>query len=83
MSNNTVILDGKSLTIQDIVNVARKGFKIELDPRAKRLVSECAQSVLDWVKEGRVVYGITTGFGDLASVVIPAMRAASFRKIFL
>ena len=83
MSNNTVILDGKSLTIQDIVNVARKGFKIELDPEAKRLVSECARSVLDWVKEGRVVYGITTGFGDLASVVIPRDKSRQLQENLL
>ena len=39
MSNNTVILDGKSLTIQDIVNVARKGFKIERHAYVLKLLS--------------------------------------------
>ena len=30
MSQKTVILDGQSLTIQDIVNVARNGYQVEL-----------------------------------------------------
>ena len=34
MSLNTVVLDGKSLTINDIVNVARNGYKVEIDPGA-------------------------------------------------
>ena len=83
MSLNTVVLDGKSLTINDIVNVARNGYKVEIDPGAKKAIAECADSVKEWVNEGRVVYGVTTGFGDLASVVIPGIRAASSRKTCL
>jgi len=83
MERNTVILDGQSLTIQDIVNVARKGYKVELAPDAKREVSECAASVIDWVNEGRVVYGITTGFGDLATVVIPRDKSRQLQENLL
>ena len=83
MANNTVILDGQSLTLQDIVNVARKGYKVEIQENAKKLVSECAASVLDWVAEGRVVYGITTGFGDLASVVIPRDKSRQLQENLL
>lgn len=83
MGHNVVVLDGKSLTIQDIVNVARKGYKVELDPQAKKDVAECAASVLDWVNEGRVVYGITTGFGDLATVVIPRDKSRQLQENLL
>ena len=83
MSQKTVILDGQSLTIQDIVNVARNGYQVELTEQAKKLVSECAASVLDWVAEGRVVYGITTGFGDLATVVIPRDKSRQLQENLL
>ena len=83
MSSNSVVLDGKSLTISDIVNVARNGYKVELDPEAKKLISECADSVKDWVNEGRVVYGVTTGFGDLASVVIPRDQSRQLQENLL
>jgi len=83
MGDSTVTLNGKSLTIQDIVDVARKGYKVELDSDAKLKVEECAASVMDWVKEGRVVYGITTGFGDLATVVIPADKSRRLQENLL
>lgn len=81
--NNQLILDGMSLTIQDIANVARKGYKVKLDENAKQLVAECAASVLNWVREDRVVYGITTGFGDLATVVIPAEKSRQLQENLL
>lgn len=81
--DNLLTLNGMSLTIQDIVNVARKGYKVELEQEAQRLVAECAASVLDWVREGRVVYGITTGFGDLANIVIPADKSRQLQENLL
>ena len=79
----TVHLDGKSLTLQDVVNVARKGYKVEIAPEANEQIKECAASVSEWVKEGRVVYGITTGFGDLASVVIPRDKGRQLQENLL
>ncbi|MCD7951980.1 MAG: histidine ammonia-lyase [Synergistaceae bacterium] len=79
----TVHLDGKSLTLQDVVNVARKGYKVEIAPEAKEQIKECAASVSEWVKEGRVVYGITTGFGDLASVVITRDKGRQLQENLL
>lgn len=80
---STVYLDGKSLTLQDVVNVARKGYKVEITPEAKKLVKECAKAVLEWADEGRVVYGITTGFGDLSTVVIPRDKCRQLQENLL
>ena len=80
---STVYLDGKSLTLQDVVNVARKGWKVEISPEAKEQIKECAKAVLAWADEGRVVYGVTTGFGDLASVVIPRDKCRQLQENLL
>ena len=80
---STVALNGQSLTLHDVENVARRGYKVEIAPEAKELIKECAASVLEWVKEGRVVYGITTGFGDLASVVIPRDKSRQLQENLL
>ena len=45
---STLYLDGKSLTLQDVVNVARKGWKVEISPEAKEQIKECAKAVLAW-----------------------------------
>ncbi|MDO4988080.1 MAG: histidine ammonia-lyase [Synergistes sp.] len=80
---STVYLNGTSLTLQDVENVARKGYKVEIAPEAKKLIRECSESVLKWVEEGRVVYGITTGFGDLASVAIPRDKVRQLQENLL
>ena len=79
----TVFLNGKSLTLPDVVNVARKGCKVEIAPEAKEQIKECSQAVKEWVDEGRVVYGVTTGFGDLASVVIPRDKGRQLQENLL
>jgi histidine ammonia-lyase len=69
--SETVLLTGDHLTLEDVVAVARRGFRVALSPEAVGRV-EAARAVIDRaVAEGRVVYGVTTGFGKFADVVIP------------
>ena len=70
MSKKAIKLDGLSLTLEDVVKVAREGYKVELTESAGKAVKEAASLVEKWASSDQVVYGITTGFGDLASVKI-------------
>lgn len=83
MDERIVVLDGKSLTIKDIVDVARHGCKVKLDESAKKSVEECATAVGKWAEEERVVYGVTTGFGDLSTVVIPRDKSKQLQENLL
>ncbi len=67
---NTVILDGDSLSLEQLVNVARHGWKVELSERAVEKVRKSRAIVEDIVENNKVVYGITTGFGKFADVSI-------------
>lgn len=67
---NRVRLDGMSLTLEDVLRVARDGWGVELDEEAARKVEEASAAVKAWENSDDVVYGITTGFGDLATVNI-------------
>jgi histidine ammonia-lyase len=69
-----VVLDGARLTLADVEAVARGGRAVALDPAARQRV-ELARAVVDGaVARGDVVYGVTTGFGNFADVVIPRER---------
>lgn len=70
MKENMVIIDGKSLTIEDVVNVSRNNYKIKIADEALVKVDKARKLVDDFVDEKRVVYGITTGFGKFSDVVI-------------
>jgi len=63
-------LNGHSLTIEDIVRVARDGYGVALDPSARAFVPRGSSMVERWADDGETIYGITTGFGDLASTSI-------------
>ena len=70
MSKKTITLNGLSLSLEDIVKVAREGYSVTLSPEAGEAVEGAAALVEKWASYDQVVYGITTGFGDLASVKI-------------
>ncbi len=71
-----VILTGADLTIADVEAVARGGARVDLDIHARERMAE-ARAVIDaLVARGEVVYGVTTGFGDLATTFIPPADTA-------
>ena len=70
VSKKTIALNGLSLSLEDVLKVARQGYKVELSPEAGKAVGKAAALVERWASSDQVVYGITTGFGDLASVKI-------------
>ncbi|MGI5999104.1 MAG: aromatic amino acid lyase, partial [Lutispora sp.] len=53
-------IDGEHLTIKDVINVAREGFKVELSPEAVSKIKKSREYVDDLVEKEAVVYGITT-----------------------
>lgn len=70
LKSKTIILDGRSLTFDDIRMVAREGANVKLSDEAVVAVKKAAELVSEWSESEEIVYGITTGFGDLASVKI-------------
>ncbi|MCL2573146.1 MAG: histidine ammonia-lyase [Defluviitaleaceae bacterium] len=75
-----ILLNGKSLTLNDIVNVARFGAKIALCPEAAKAVSTSRGYVERLLEEGRKVYGISTGFGEFAKVAIPPHQVKELQR---
>lgn len=63
-------LDGESLTIEDVIAIARQGIACRIDDSAIEAVNASRKIVDDIVSEKRVVYGVTTGFGSLCNVSI-------------
>ncbi|MFM7231787.1 MAG: histidine ammonia-lyase [bacterium] len=60
------------LTLDDVVEVARAEARVELPAEARQRVAASRRVVDEAVSSGRVVYGVTTGFGPLKDRSIPA-----------
>jgi histidine ammonia-lyase len=72
---STLELRGDALRLEDVELVAAGGGPLVILARAARERIEAARAVVEQaVAEERAVYGITTGFGALAEVSIPAAR---------
>src|SRR3989338_4972840 len=67
---NTVEIDPKSLTIEDIVNVAKHNYKVVLPKQAIENIKK-GKAVVDKVLfENKIVYGVNTGFGAFCKKII-------------
>ena len=70
--SSQIVLTGADLTIAGVEAVARHGATASLDDAARARMQEARDVIEALVERGDVVYGVTTGFGDLASVSIQA-----------
>ncbi|MDE2054477.1 MAG: aromatic amino acid lyase [Xanthomonadaceae bacterium] len=71
----TIRMDGSHLTRADVVAIARKGAKVELDAAQLEKVQRAADFIADKVRCGEPIYGVTTGFGSNADKLLGAHRA--------
>jgi len=77
-----VVLEGKNLSIDDIVRVARHGAKVHLTTDEKTLnrVQASCDYITQAVETGKPIYGVTSGFGGMANVVIPPDQAEELQN---
>src|SRR2546421_12928949 len=75
MAQMPVTLDGRSLSIADVISVARSYIRVALDAGALRGVSDSRRAVDAAVNRNQTIYGVNTGFGKLAHVRIPLDQA--------
>ena len=74
-----VLIDGSSLTIDDVHRVAVDRVPVALADTARTKVIASRRIVEDVVRRREVVYGVTTGFGKLSDVSVPPERLAELQ----
>lgn len=65
-----LLIDGESLTIEDVAAVARGNSEVALSGKAIEKVRKSRETLEKFVKTKKVLYGVTTGFGALGNVNI-------------
>ncbi len=75
-----IVLNGSDLTLDQLVAVTRGGATVELSDEAKDRIKASRRIVDKFVEEERVVYGVTTGFGKFAEVIIPEDETKELQK---
>lgn len=77
---NKVILTPNGISIEDVINVAKNGYILELSDEVKEKIVESRKIVDKYVDEERVIYGITTGFGKFSDVYIGKEDTAELQR---
>jgi histidine ammonia-lyase len=78
-----LVLNGKGLDIESVVRVAREGEPIDLDPAAKKRINRCRDLLEDKIRRKEIMYGVNTGIGELAEVVLTQDQVESYQKYLI
>ena len=69
----THIISNKHLTIEKVNEIVSNGLKLELSKESEAAIVKCRKFLDSKMEDiGRPVYGVTTGFGSLCDITIPA-----------
>ncbi len=82
MEMKTIVLDGKHLSLEQLVQVARHHpVKIDISGRSIERMQQSRNWVEQVEKSGEpVVYGVNTGFGSKATVSIPPAKLEELQR---
>lgn len=79
----TVTIQPGGLSAAEVATVARHGARVELAPAAVAAM-EASRAVVERIeREGRPVYGVSTGFGALATTFITSQRRAELQHALI
>jgi histidine ammonia-lyase len=62
-ANETITLTGKDMTIDDVVDIARHGAKVEVSRKARQSSAANLELVLEGARQGVPIYGFNRGGG--------------------
>ena len=78
-----IVLGVDGMSLEDLVAVAAQGAGVRLAKESRERIVKCRALVDKWLREGRIIYGVTTGFGALSDVKIPAQASGLLQQNIL
>ena len=78
-----LILDGTGLTIEKVVDVARKGEKVELSPEAEERIKKCRAMLERKLEAREIMYGVNTGIGEFSETLLSDEKVKQFQRYLI
>ncbi len=78
-----IVLDGKGLTIEQLVAIARHGEQVELSRDALERIKKCREMLQRKIKAHEIMYGVNTGIGEFSEVVLNDDQIRDFQKYLI
>lgn len=76
-------IDGESLTIESVVQVARHQEPIELAPQAVERIRTCRGMLEKKISAHEIMYGVNTGIGEFSEIVLNDDQVKQFQKYLI
>jgi len=78
-----IVLDGKGLTIEKLVQIARFNEKVELHPKALQRIKACRAMLDEKIEAHEIMYGVNTGIGEFSEVLLNEEQVKQFQKYLI
>ena len=75
-----VVLDGNSLSIEQLHAVAREQAKVTVSQQARSKMQKSRDVIEKGVAEGAAIYGVTTGIGEFARIRISPEQSSELQR---
>jgi histidine ammonia-lyase len=76
----TLMLGGSSLTIENLVAVARGNERVELSPEALERIRVCRAMLEEKLANREIMYGTNTGIGEFSEVLLSDEQVKDFQR---
>lgn len=78
--SNTIELNGSSLTIDKLVDIARNNAKVKLAEESVEKIKKCRLFLEKKISENQIMYGVNTGIGEFSEIVLDDEQLELFQK---
>jgi len=78
-----IVIDGKGLTIEKLVRVARHDEKVEIHPAAIERMKKCRAMLEEKIQAREIMYGVNTGIGEFSEVILSDDQMKDFQRYLI
>jgi histidine ammonia-lyase len=78
-----ITVTGRNHTLEEVVQVARHGEKVELAPEAMDRIKACRAMLEKKVEAHEIMYGVNTGIGEFSEVVLNDEQVKQFQRYLI
>ena len=76
----TITINGNSLKIDDLVNVARNTEKVVLSEKSWNRIDESREMLEKKINDNEIIYGTNTGIGEFSEIALNPEQLKEFQK---
>jgi histidine ammonia-lyase len=79
----SILLNGSSLTVEQLVRIARDADKVDIDRQALERIKVCRAMLEEKIRAREIMYGVNTGIGEFSEVVLDDEQVKQLQRYLI